>query len=248
MKQNTYLLTLLLLLGSCLTLNAQQYAGMSGLLHVPSAEMNREGDARMGVHFINKQLMPIGFYEGAKIYHSFDYYLAITPFSWLELSYVCTLMQGKEHEGDIGNYDRKDRYFALKLRPLKEGKWWPAIAVGFNDFWDSRANLSGEGTELFFGNWYIAASKHIDLGGHELGAHLAYRDYRRDDNAHWEGVTGGLTYRPAFAKNWRLIAEYAGEDIHVGMDCLLWKHLLLQVSLQQGKYLSGGICYQLNLF
>lgn len=31
---------------------AQQYTGMSGLIHVPSADMGEEGEARAGVHFL----------------------------------------------------------------------------------------------------------------------------------------------------------------------------------------------------
>ena len=37
---------------------AQQYTGLSGLLHVPSAEMNHEGDAFIGLHFLNKAMTP----------------------------------------------------------------------------------------------------------------------------------------------------------------------------------------------
>lgn len=236
---------------SALTLSAQQYTGMSGLIHVPTAEMDKEGDARIGVHFLNKETIPNAsvFYSNGQKYHTFSHYLSLTPFSWMEVGYTCTLLRKKSNPSDssIGHYSQKDRYFSLKLRPLKEGKWWPAIAVGCNDFWDS-SSLSGEGGEFYFGNVYVTAGKHIDIGLHEIGMHVAYRHYRRNYNKKWNGVTGGITYRPSFAKNLRVIAEYTGNEINMGTDCLLWKHLLLQASLQDGKYISGGVCFQLNLF
>ncbi len=238
--------------GCVLISSAQQYTGMSGLIHVPTAEMDKEGDARIGAHFLNREMTPDEsyFYSNGKKYHTFSHYISLTPFSWIEVGYTCTLLRKKSKPNDssIGHYGQKDRYFSLKLRPLKEGKWWPAIAVGCNDFWDSRASVSGEGGELYFGNLYVAASKHIDFGPHEVGVHVAYRHYRRDYNKKWDGAIGGITYRPPFARNLRVMAEYTGNEINAGVDCLLWRHLLLQVSLQDGKYFSGGLCFQMNLF
>ena len=50
-----------------------------------------------------------------------------------------------------------------------------------------------------------------------------------------------------FSKNLRVIAEYTGDDVNVGFDWKLWKHLLIQSSLQNGKYFSGGVCFCINL-
>ena len=38
--------------------NSQQYTGISGLVHVPSGEMHHEGDAFIGAHFLNKNMLP----------------------------------------------------------------------------------------------------------------------------------------------------------------------------------------------
>ena len=47
---------------------AQQYTGISGLIHVPSADMRHEGDACIGIHNLNKNMLPdVGFtYNGEK--------------------------------------------------------------------------------------------------------------------------------------------------------------------------------------
>lgn len=268
-RQGTGMLWLMLV-GVLLTLAplrvvAQQYTGMSGLIHVPSADMDDSGEARIGAHFLNKKFTPdTGFEYSGKKYNTVCHYLSITPFSWLEVGYTCTLQKGRIINDDWAEVEGKpkmrfkDRYFSIKLRPLKERKWWPSIAVGSNDPYTTRnprgtvfediASHNNKGGEFpYFSNFYIAATKHIDLKGHMLGFHLAYRYWMRDSNRKWNGPVGGITYQPSFQQNLRLIVEYTGDDVNVGIDWKLWKHLLLQASLQNGKYFTGGLAFCLNL-
>lgn len=233
--------------------NAQQYIGTSGLIHVPSAEMLPAGTARIGAFFLNKEFLPdrisireVGEEAGVK-YHSYNHFLSITPFPWIELAYTCTLEKGHRNldENQPIGYYFKDRFFSVKLRPLKEGKWHPAIAIGTND--PIRHYNDHSNDAKYFMNFYVAATKHLDLHGHELGIHAAYRHYPSRYNKKWQGVVGGITYRPAFAKNLRGVVEYTGNDLNVGADCYLWKLFFLQASLQNGKYFTGGIMLQIKL-
>lgn len=227
--------------------NAQQYTGISGLIHVPSAEMHHEGDAFGGIHYINKSMMPdTGFLYQGKKYNTFDYYLALAPFSWLELSYVCTeRIRSKDSQGNIKW--SKDRYASIKILPLKEGKYRPAIAIGCNDLWTSAFYSDRPDVQLYFLNWYIATTKHFTFSGNELGITLSYRYYYRSYNSKWNGVVGGITFRPALFPQSRLIAEYTGNELLVGMDVLLWQHLRIQASLKDFKYVNAGLCLQFNL-
>lgn len=254
---------------ACLPVYAQQYTGMSGLIHVPSADMDKEGDARLGVHFLNREFTPDVLKYGGKKYHTMTHYLSITPFKWLEIGYTCTLLRDAktrdwvEDNNSVGLY-RKDRYFSAKIQFFaeKEGKWWPSFAVGTNDtyeIWNRKDpqllteedTVAGKKQTIgnnFFSNYYFAISKHFTIKEHSLGIHLAYREWQRAKNSKWNGLVGGITYRPSFAKKLRAIAEYTGNEINIGTDCLLWKHLLLQAALQDGKYFSGGVCFQMKLF
>lgn len=45
-----------LLLGCAI--QAQEYTGITGMIHVPTAEMALEGDARIGVSFLNREFLP----------------------------------------------------------------------------------------------------------------------------------------------------------------------------------------------
>lgn len=228
--------------------NAQQYTGTSGLVHVPSGEMHHEGDAFVGIHFLNKEMMPdIGFlYDGEK-YNTFDYYVALTPFRWLELSYVCTeRIRGKnEQTGDI--QWSKDRYASVKIQPWKEGKYYPALAIGCNDIATSAFYKDQPDVQLYFANSYIATTKNFDLAGNKLGLTLSYRYFFRAYNSKWNGFVGGITFRPKFFPQGRFIAEYTGNEFLFGTDVLLWQHLRLQVSMKNFKYFNAGCCVQFNL-
>lgn len=237
---------------------AQQYTGITGLLQTPSAETGNAGDARIGTHFLNGHATPASpawSYEG-KPYNTMDFYAAITPFRWIEIAYTFTLFKTKadpDYPEDKDGYTSKDRYFSLKLQPLSEGRYRPAVAVGLNDALGTSFLRSGDNYRKgagngYWRNFYLAVTKHIDLSGHRLGGTIAYRYYTASYNHRWNGVIGGLTWNPRWVPNLRAVAEWTGCDFNIGLDCLLWKHLLLQATLQGCRYPSAGICYVVNLF
>ena len=234
----------------------QLYTGLSGLLNTPSADMNEEGNAWIGCYFLNKHFTPgnatdrYGFvYEGEK-YNTADFYLSVTPFRWIELGYTFTLQKTLAEGREKPRYNQKDRYFSIKLNPLREGRYHPAIAIGANDFLGSptKRHAQGGSGAGYFCNYYVVATKHFKPVGHDIGVNLAYRYCPTAYNDRWEGVVGGITWRPRWIPQLRAIAEYTGNEINIGADCLLWRHLFLQATLQDGKYFSGGICFQMNLF
>ena len=134
-KIGKLLLGILLLAGGCVQASAQEYTGITGMMHVPTAEMAPTGTARVGAFFLNGEFTPTKLAYKDDKYHTFNHFLAIAPFSWVELSYVCTLLKTAKNLDElqgVGFYE-KDRHFCVKLRPLKEGKYWPALAIGAQD-------------------------------------------------------------------------------------------------------------------
>lgn len=233
----------LVLAAAVMPLSAQQYTGMTGLIQTPSAEMDASGDARLGGQFMPRQMLPSTPFK----YPSGSFYMSLTPFPWVELGYAITLMKGWRGPTDphkIGYY-HKDQYFSLKVSPLKEGRWWPAVAIGCNDPFSGRGEMGGS---YYFGNFYGAATKHFTLKGQTLGVTLAYRHWRRKSNDRWNGLTAGLRLRPSFYDKASLMAEWTGSEVNIGADCLLVGHLLAQVALFDCRYFTGGLCYRVNLF
>ncbi|WP_349862000.1 YjbH domain-containing protein, partial [Bacteroides cellulosilyticus] len=100
-------------------LSAQLTYGTTGLLHAPSAEMQKDKTIMLGANFMNKEITPPTWY-----YHTYNYYLNVTFFPWLEVAYTCTLFKaealGLKPYGYSG-FTNQDRYFSVRLRALKEG-------------------------------------------------------------------------------------------------------------------------------
>lgn len=227
---------------------AQQYTGVSGMIHTPSAEMHNEGDARFGFHFLNKAMTPdTGFIFLGDKYNTFDYYLALTPYNWLELAYTCTERLISRPGDGARVYGAKDRYFSVKIRPIEEGKYWPAIALGMNDVGTTAFDPNRSNSQLYFTNYYIAATKHFDFDAGQLSANVAYRHYFRSYNNKWNGLVGAVAFRPAFLPQVIAILEYTGNEIQIGMDAVIYRHIRIQASLKDFKYPNFGICLQTNL-
>ena len=226
---------------------AQQAMGTPGLIHVPSADMDTAGVARIGAHYVDQHMVPDKMTCDGEKFNTMTNYLSITPFRWVEFGYGYTLWKlHKNLNPDNGTgFYAKDRYFSLRVQLLYETGILPAVVVGGNDVWGSNEN--GESSSNYYRNFYAAASKHVDLGGYILGAHLSYRRWKKDYNSKWNGLVGGITCQPSFCQKLRLVGEFDGFGINVGADCELFRYLLLQASLQECKYFSAGLALRIGL-
>lgn len=250
MRKRLYFYIVLLVI-SKVGLNAQEYHGISGLLQTPSAEADSAGTFRGNISWVDKRMLPdLGGYGDGVPFSAPCYTIGMSFFRWLQISYTETLVKMHPNRDKTRplSYCNEDRHINIKLNPLYEGRWWPAIAIGWDDIGHFKVYNTGENEgNGFFQNIYIASSKHFDIKGHELGAHLAYRYYPSDKNRERRGLAGGLTLRPAFYKELRLITEWDGIGVNAGADALLWRHLFAQVALVHGKGFSGGLGYRYQI-
>lgn len=227
---------------------AQLTYGTTGLLHAPSAEMQRDKTLMIGGNFLNKELTPPTWY-----YHTYNYFLNVTVFPWMEVAYTCTLFKaealGLKPYGYTG-FTNQDRYFSLRLRALKEGQFWkymPAVVVGTSDpFTSTNTELAPTEGNGYYSRFFVAATKHIPLGKEEIGVHLSYLYNKRRDYK-LNGVAAGITYNPSSHPQLRMIAEYDSKDFALGATYLLFKRLHVQVEMQKMKYFSGGLTYKIHL-
>lgn len=239
----------LLLVMDIHNLHAQQYTGMHGLLHVPSAEMDTVACLRIGVQSLPKEMMPDDIYlriDGQK-YASSNWYISATPLKWLEVGYSFTLMKFHKNldskSKDIGFYS-KDRYFSVRLRPLNESRYLPSIVIGGNDVLGQR---DGRSHSFYFRNFYVAATKHLSVPFGEFGGHLAYRRWVKAYNNRWNGIVGGITFRPLVYNPLRFVTEYDGSGFNIGADCVLFRYVQLQASLIKFRSLSVGGAVRIEL-
>lgn len=230
---------------------------MTGLLHMPNAEMQQDGTFMLGGNFLNKHNLPSNNWWG---YNTYNYFINFTLLDRIEVAYICTLVQGKKNgyhwpEFTYGKFVNQDRHFSAKLQVVKESEWWqymPSIVLGVNDpttggthdYTESAVSGNGNG---FFNRWYIATSKHFNFFYGKVGVHMAYLYNRRTDYP-LNGPAFGINFRPNIHKNLNIIAEYDAKTINVGATYSLWAdHFNFLFELQEGKYISAGLVYKVNL-
>lgn len=243
--------TLVILLFICIpyALSAQLTYGVTGLLHAPSAEMQKDKTIMLGGNFLNKEITPPTWY-----YHTYNYFLNVTILPCLEVAYTCTLFKaealGLKPYGHSG-FTNQDRYFSVRLRALKEGQLWkymPAVVLGTSDPFTSSGGgqVSTKKGNGYFSRFYLATTKHLLIGSEEIGVHLSYL-YNKRIEYKLNGIAAGITYNPTFAPDLRMIAEYDTKDFALGATYLLFNCLHLQVEMQKMKCFTGGLTYKLVL-
>ena len=100
---------------SSLQSQAQALYGTTGLLHAPTAEMQRDKTFMAGGNVLH--LVPLQYISSNEIKYTFNYYLNITIFPWLEVGYTCTI-----------NYaEHGSTYFPEQSWGKKEVKDWDFV-------------------------------------------------------------------------------------------------------------------------
>lgn len=252
-----YLIIALFFILNLSSLHSQTTIGVTGLLHMPNAEMQNDGTFMFGGNFLNKKNLPSNKWWG---HNTYNYFINITFFERLEISYICTLVKGKNNgywpKPTWGKFTNQDRHFAARIQAIKEGEWWvhmPSLVLGVNDpttasqkdgtYYD-KVSKTGNG---YFNKWYIAITKNFNIHYGKLGVHAAYLYNERLDYP-LNGIAFGVNFHPNFHKNLNIIAEYDAKTINVGAIYSIWAdHFNFLLELQDGKYISCGLVYKVNL-
>lgn len=254
-------------------IKAQAFYGTTGLLHMPTADMQKDKTFMFGGSILDKHPLP-GYWSGKQYnHHTFNYYVNITFFPWLEVAYTCTLVKGAYNssywpESTWGKFVNQDRSFHGRLRLWKEG-WWkdwtPQIVLGANDPGSHAENGGGgittggeDGNHNYLTRYYLAATKHFDFKNvGQLGVHAAFivgnamtdEHYKRPAfGANFQFITTGSSLWNKVLNGLNLMAEYDARTINVGGSYSIWKdHINLIAELNDGKYFSGGVFFKVHL-
>lgn len=227
------LISLLALLAVRMDGWAQYRVGTTGLLHAPTADMQRDKTFLFGGSQISKW-GTTKYSQFNDVHRTYNYYINITFFPWLEVGYTCTLNHADEGstyfpEQSWGKYTNQDRSFNFRIRLWKEG-WWkawtPQIVLGLDDplthsGWGGGAISTGgddAGTENKMTRYYLAATKHFRFAGvGDLGAHLSFVIGNAKGDPEYKRPAAGVNFRFELAseKFWakvlnglNLMAEY----------------------------------------
>lgn len=249
-------LIVLFLLSVC-AVKAQYTYGTTGLLHMPTADMQRDKTFMAGGGYLNSQATPSRWN-----YNTWNYYINITFFPWLEVAYTCTIFDEWARGGKV-YMKNQDRSFHGRLRLWKEGwwkEWTPQIVVGVNDFTTGSGqdyiNMDIEGNgNGFFNRYYVAATKHISWHG-EWGIHAAYvynKRYKDKLNGpafgvNYQFVLAGENFFQKAINGLNLMGEYDSKCVNIGATYSIWKdHINIIGELYDCKYPSVGVFFKVHL-
>ena len=250
--------------------NAQALRGTTGLLHAPTADMQKDGTFMFGGNVLH--LVPLDYISSKEIKYTFNYYINITFLPWLEVGYTCTLNYAEPGstyfpKQNWGKYTNQDRSFYARLRLWKEGwwkEWTPQIVAGFDDptshdsYGGGEAKFDGTGMNNYFTRYYLAATKHFDFEGvGNLGTHVSWVMGRPIRKKPYDGVAVGTNFRfntqgehlwNKALNGLNLMAEYDARTFNVGASYSIWKeHINVIAELNDGNYFSGGIFFKVQL-
>lgn len=254
---------LLVVLGICLygclvKTHAQFTYGTTGLLHMPTANMQKDKTFMAGGGYLNKYATPERWY-----YNTWNYYINITFVPWLEVAYTCTIFDEIVPWRNNIHMVNQDRFFSGRLRLWKES-WWrdwtPQIVVGGNDVLHGSDKGGQIGTvesagNTFFQRYYIAATKNLSWNGN-WGIHAAYI-YSKRIGHKFNGTAIGVDYQFALPETsflnkavngLNLMVEYDSKLMNIGAKYRFWQnHINVIMELRDCKYPSVGVFFKVHL-
>ena len=244
---------------------AQFCDSSTGLLQMPTADMQDDGTFMITNNFLNKNaLSPRGWG-----YDTFQYGVSISFWGRMEIGYVCTLFNGvwdprpdKSYRATI--IRNQDRHFTGRIRLLKEGefgqKWILSLVVGASDPFTgsgdyeylSLDDVTGSGNG-YFNRFFAVASKHFQTPWGEIGAHAGYQYNRRTDYP-INGPCAGVNWSPVWLQHHgildeiNVIAEYDSRTVNMGFIASIWENRFeAMFELQNFQWVNFGLRYKLRL-
>ena len=266
----------LVLIGTMILCNISVYSqaliGTTGLLHMPTADMQKDKTFLFGGNYLNTHHLSRHFHSG-EVNYTWNYYVNITFFPWLEIGYTCTLVHADHGSGYFpesvwGTFPNQDRAFNGRLRLWKEG-WWkswtPQIVFGIDDAGSHEAYGGGD---IIVGNtkssnnygtrYYLAATKRLNITGTGVvGAHIAYIHGRAKGIPEYKRPAAGVNFRFSLTGNefykkilngLNIMAEYDARTFNTGFNYAIWKDRInFTCAWNESRHFSGGVFLKIHL-
>lgn len=261
-----FFLVMALALLSAAPVRAQFTDGSTGLLQMPTAEMQADGTFMITNNFLNKHSLP----TSGWCYNTFQYGICVSFWGRMEIGYVCTIFNGAwdprpdEEKGRYWTIMRnQDRHFTGRIMLIRENElgwdWVPSVVVGVSDPTTGSSgdyiNLNGtSGTgNGYFNRLFVVMTKHFNTPWGKIGAHAGYQKNRRKDyliNAPCVGVdwTPRWFLNQGILDNAKFILEYDSRTLNMGIIASIWDNRFeAMFELQNFQWVNFGLRYKLEL-
>lgn len=241
---------------------AQFTDSSTGLLQMPTAEMQADGTFMITNNFLNKNALPLSGWG----YNTFQYGIYVSFWGRLEIGYVCTLFndhwKGSQTRQGVWMVNQ-DRHFTGRVMLLRENefglKWMPALVVGVSDPTTgsgggeyTSGDVTGTGNGYFNRN-FVVLTKHFQTPWGPIGAHAGYQFNRRTDypiNAPCAGVDWSPVWiqNKGILDNVKVILEYDSRTVNMGFIASIWDNRFeAMFELQNFQWINFGLRFKVRL-
>jgi hypothetical protein len=203
---------------------APSHEGTSGLLRIPTADVNRDGRIATGISYVDRAHSKIK----NNTTSSMPVYISLGFLPNLELIGRLTFM----HDRKAFNWPYgTDRSFHLHYRLLSQQGNRPAVAVGLQDFGFASESLVVGKAEYVVGTWQKDRYRvHLGGGRHRLS-----------------GLFGGVDWDVLGGHKLHLMAEYDTTNINAGARVFLGSRCSFDIGAQDLSKLSGAFTFRTDL-
>jgi Exopolysaccharide biosynthesis protein YbjH len=217
---------------------AQSAIGIPGYVRIPTANFNPDGSLVFGVGFLPQKHLAYSKYQ----YDALAYYSSLTFLPFLEVDFRLTRMINRP---EYSHYT-VDRMPSIRLRLIKQKKWYPSVAIGVHDFLSS----SETGAARHFSASYLVSTKSFFIHRKtiKIEGTIGYgTDWLNSKDHEFVGIFGGLSLSWERVKWTNVMIDYDGRTMNTGVRLLFFKHLKLTVGLQGLDSFTGALSYQISL-
>lgn len=170
---------ILILILTTSRVHAQYALGATGQMMIPTAEMQETGTFMGSANFLPEEVTPNKFN-----YPTMNYSVDMSLFSFVELTYRMTLLKMRTYNGRVG-YHNQDRSNTIRIRPLKESRYFPAVVIGADDLFTEKATQ-------YWGDYYGVLTKTFGFcKGHQLAVTAGWYFHQGNQPAFKKGPFGG---------------------------------------------------------
>ena len=249
------------------TVSRAQFADCStGLLQMPTAEMQEDGTFMITNNFLNKHSLPSPEWN----YNTFQYGVSVSFWGRMEVGYVCTIFndhwRGVQSRKGVWMINQ-DRHFTGRVCLLREGdyglEWLPSLVVGMSDPFTAvsggdivdyfkKGNVDGTGNG-YFNRSFIVLSKHFSTTVGSLGVHVGYQ-YNNRVYYSINGPCAGADWMPVWIQhkgifdNAKFILEYDSRTVNMGFIASIWDNQFeAMFELQNFQWVNFGLRFKLRL-
>lgn len=212
---------------------AQSITGLTGLVSVPTAEINGDGKLTFGISYFDKNYLSL--YN--KNYNGVAFYTSLSFLPFVELGFRFTRLLDYPEAQALG-----DRMPSIRIRVIKESNVFPSILFGAHDFLRTSESKSSYNSAT-----YLAATKNFNMVEDVIDIKLNIgHGFKliKSSGYQFEQLFYGVSI--ALLKNYELMFENDSKSFNAGVKFSMY-NIALIACLMDMKNFSSTVSYSFQL-